>query len=123
MLQTMLYRARIPGYRGARPASWAAGVLVFFLLVPPGCGLNRSGPEEDVPRPDIVEVQERHTPEWMKLPRVIGTGIGLCDEEPCIRVFLSAASPEAEKAIPEKVEGYRVEVVVTGVFRPRGPGG
>jgi hypothetical protein len=99
-----------------------AALLLLFLLLP-ACGLNGPSAEDAVPRPPIEQVQERHTPEWMKLPRVIGTGIGLCDEEPCIRVFLSAASPEAEKAIPEKVEGYRVEVVVTGVFRPRGPGG
>jgi len=102
----------------------SAALLILFLLLP-ACGLNRSGPsaEDDVPRPPIEEVQERHTPAWMELPRVVGTGIGLCDEEPCIRVFVSAASPEAEKAIPEKVEGYRVEVVVTGIFRPRRPGG
>lgn len=68
----------------------------------------------------IEEVQEAHTPEWMELPGVVGTGIGLCeDEEPCIRVFLQAPSPEAEAAIPERVEGYRVELVVTGPFRPR----
>jgi len=101
----------------------SAVLLLLFLLLP-ACGLNR-GPsaEEAVPRPPIEEVQERHTPAWMELPRVVGTGIGLCDEEPCIRVFLSAASPEAEKAIPKKVEGYPVEVVVTGIFRPRRPGG
>jgi hypothetical protein len=75
-------------------------------------------------RPPIEEVQERYTPTWMELPRVVGTGIALCDdEEPCIRVFLSSASPEAEEAIPKEVEGYRVEVVVTGIFRPRRPEG
>ncbi len=102
-------------------------VLLSFLLafLLSACGLNRSEPsaEEDVPHPTIEEVQERHTPAWMEIPGVVGTGIGLCDDEPCIRVFLAAPSPEAEKAIPKEVEGYRVEVVVTGPFRPRGPGG
>jgi hypothetical protein len=98
--------------------------MIFFLLIPLACGLNRSDPsaEEDVPHPTIEEVQERHTPEWMDIAGVVGTGIGLCDGEPCIRVFLAAPSPEADQAIPKEVEGYRVEMVVTGPFRPRRPG-
>lgn len=84
-----------------------------------------------MPTRPIEEVQEAHTPAWMELPGVVGTGIGLCDREegadpprePCIRVFLSRASPEAEEAIPERVEGYRVELVVTGPFTPRTPPG
>lgn len=102
-----------------RSCTLAGGILLA------SCGLLRNDAEETMNEgpATIEEVQERYTPEWMALPRVVGTGIGLCDDEPCIRVFLSARSPEAEKAIPEKVEGYRVEVVVTGPFRPRPPGG
>lgn len=112
-----------PRLRSRRRRVGHAGSLVLLSLLPVACGLNRSGPaEEDVPRPPIEEVQERHTPTWMKIPWVVGTGIGLCDEEPCIRVFLAARSPEAEKAIPEEVEGYPVEVVVTGSFQPHRPG-
>ncbi len=80
--------------------------------------------------PTIEEAQERFTPEWMALPGVTGTGIGRCvleggtetdgPWEPCIRVFLSEPSPDAEQAIPSRASGYRVEVVVTGRFRPRG---
>jgi hypothetical protein len=107
-----------------------AGCLTLVLLVLTACGLNRTDlPEEDMPEPTIQEVQERYTPDWMELPGVVGTGIGLCEAEdepegpgePCIRVFLARPSPEAEDAIPERVEGYRVELVVTGEFRPRGP--
>jgi hypothetical protein len=111
--------------RGGRPA----GLLLLFALgtiAAAACGYPRSdAPQEndvEEPRRSIEEVQEAHTAEWMKLPGVVGTGIGLCDEEePCIRVFLSAPSPEAEGAIPARVEGHRVELVVTGTFRPRVP--
>ncbi len=71
--------------------------------------------------PTIEEVQERYTTEWMALAGVVGTGIGACDGEPCIRVFLARPSPEAEERIPPEVEGYRVELEVTGEFRPRSP--
>jgi len=96
-----------------------------------GCGLvrNDTPEEEQVPQRSIEEVQEAYTPGWMELDGVVGTGIGLCETEegadlpgePCIRVFLSEPSPEAEDAIPDEVEGYRVELVVTGPFRPRLP--
>lgn len=73
-----------------------------------------------MPERTIQEVQEAYTDEWMAIPGVVGTGIGLCDDdEPCIRVFLSAPSPEAEERIPARVEGYRVELVVVGPFRSR----
>jgi hypothetical protein len=114
-----------PGTASAGPRRRFGNLtLTIPLFLAAGCGLLRSDDEErmnDDP-PTIEEVQERHTPDWMELPGVVGTGIGLCDDEPCIRIFLSAPSPEAEKAIPERVEGYRVEVVVTGAFRPRSDG-
>ncbi|TVR66016.1 MAG: hypothetical protein EA422_02790 [Gemmatimonadales bacterium] len=89
-----------------------------------GCGLFANGNdtgEDDVTQRSIQEVQEAFTPEWMELPGVVGTGLALCDGEPCIRVFLARESPEARAAIPEEVEGYPVEVVVTGPFEPRVP--
>lgn len=73
-----------------------------------------------MPERTIQQVQETHAARWMALSSVVGTGIGLCDDdEPCIRVFLSAPSPEAEERIPDRIEGYRVELVVVGPFRTR----
>lgn len=107
------------------------GCLTLALLALTACGPNRSHvpAEEDMSEATIEEVQEAHTPRWMELPGVVGTGIGLCQVEddpdgpgePCIRVFLARPSPEAEAAIPVEVEGYQVELVVTGEFRPRSP--
>lgn len=72
-----------------------------------------------MPERPIEEVQEAYTPEWMELAAVVGTGIGECDGEPCIKVYLAEPSEEADEAIPDSVEGHRVETVVTGPFRPR----
>ena len=98
-------------------------MTLALLVVTSACGPNRSepSPDEHVPRPTIQEVQEAHTPEWMQLPGVVGTGIGLCEGEPCIRIFLSEPSPETEAAIGERVAGYRIDFEVTGRFTPRPP--
>lgn len=81
-----------------------------------GAGESKERAGEGVSR-SIEEVQEAHTPEWMEIPGVVGTGIGLCDEEPCIKVFVARRTEEIEREVPEKVEGYRVRIEVTGEFR------
>lgn len=89
-----------------------------------GCGGpdGTDGPAgEEVPAATIQEVQEAHTEAWMELPGVTGVGIGLCDGEECIRIFLARPSPEAERAIPDRVDGYEVDLEVTGGFRSRTP--
>ena len=68
----------------------------------------------------IQEVKEAHERSWMALPGVMGVGIGLCDGDECLRVFVTRASQEVREAIPERVGGYRVELEVTGTVRPRG---
>jgi len=60
-----------------------------------------------------------HTDSLMALPGVVGTALGLCDAAPCIRVFLADSSDEVRKAIPLRLDGYRVRPEVTGPFRAR----
>ena len=71
----------------------------------------------------IEEVQDAYTPDWMDLPGVVGTGIALCDDEPCIKVFVSGAVVPLQGLIPDEVEGYRVALEATGRFEPRDSGG
>jgi hypothetical protein len=75
-----------------------------------------------VTRKTIEEVLATHTPSLMSYPGVVGTAIGLCGDAPCIRVFLADASAPARGMIPERLEGYPVQVDVTGPFRARGAG-
>lgn len=63
----------------------------------------------------IEEVLKAVTPGWMTLAEVIGTGIGLSERnEPCIRVFMAVHHAPTERALPRRVSGYPVEVMVTG---------
>ena len=108
----------------ARLALWTTACVVALACsgvaaCSPGADRLESPQEEEMSQPTIEEVQDAHTEEWMALPGVVGTGIGLCDGEPCIRVFLSRPSPETEEAIPSRVEGYPVDVRVTGEIEPR----
>lgn len=67
----------------------------------------------------IEEVLRANTPGWMAIPGVVGTGIGLCDAGPCLKVFAAERTPEIRERIPDSVEGYAVRVEVTGEFQAR----
>ena len=68
-------------------------------------------------RRSIEVVQDAHTDSLMRIPGVVGTAIGLCDEKPCIKVLVVRATPEVRKAIPDSLEGYRVVLDETGTIR------
>jgi len=94
----------------------AAVLLVSGMLV--ACsGTQRGG--ATVTRRSIDEVLAAHTDSLMMLPGVVGTAVGLCDSQRCIKVLLADSSAAAKARIPERLEGYRVVVEVTGVIRPR----
>ncbi len=92
----------------------AAGILT-------GCG-SYSGPGElekgqSMPERTIEQVQEEHTDDWMAIPGVEGTAIGLSEGKPCIRIFTSLKPKELRDKIPSTAEGYPVIIEETGVFR------
>ena len=53
----------------------------------------------------------------MAISGVVGTGQGLCDGEPCIKVFVIKKTQELEEKIPVKIEGYKVQIEETGKVR------
>ena len=67
----------------------------------------------------IDDVLAAHSDSLMALPGVVGTAIGLCDAERCIKVLVADPSAETRGRIPRRLEGYRVVVEVTGIIRPR----
>ena len=72
--------------------------------------------EEAMPSKTIEEVLKEHTEELMSIPGVVGTGEGLCNGKPCIKVFVIEITPELEQKILNILEGYAVEVEETGEF-------
>ena len=65
----------------------------------------------------IEQVQEEHTDEWMEIPGVEGTAIGLFEGKPCITVFSSIKAKQLRDKIPQTVEGYPVIIEETETFR------
>jgi len=70
-----------------------------------------------MPERAIEQVQEEHTDDWMAIPGVEGTAIGLFEGKPCIKIFTSSKSQEIRAKIPLTVDGYPVIIEETGVFR------
>ncbi len=103
-------------------------ILVFQLSICAVCafgglaGCSRSDVGEvekggDMAERTIEQVQEAHTNEWMAIPGVEGTAIGLFEGKPCIKVFSSRKAEQLRPPIPSVVEGYPVIIEKTGTFR------
>ncbi len=65
----------------------------------------------------IEEVLEKHTEELMSIPGVVAVGEGLCDNNPCVKVYLSKKSPDSDGKIPRILEGYEVATEVIGEIK------
>ena len=79
----------------------------------------RTAEVDTVSQRSIIEVQEAHAERWEALDGVEGTGVGRCEGEPCIKVFVREKTAELEEEVPPEVEGYPVRLEVTGPFRAR----
>ena len=91
----------------------AVFALLALLLV--ACARR----EDTVPRRSIDEVLAAHNDSLMALPGVVGTAIGFCDSERCITVYVTDSAAMRGTKLPERLEGYRVKVEVSGQFKAR----
>ena len=87
---------------------------LVFVVAMAACGRNK-----DVATQDIDAVLAAHTDSLLALPGVVGTAVGWCDGERCIKVLVADSNANTRRQIPDRLEGYRVVVEVTGIIRPR----
>ncbi len=78
---------------------------------------NSSGEEKKILEMKIEEVLKKYTDNLMSMSGVVGIGQGLCDGEPCIKVFLIRKTQELGEKIPRELEGYKVKIEETDKFR------
>ena len=103
---------------------WRRRITALLVMGAIGAcaGAPRGALEEtnrDVATQDIDAVLAAHTDALLALPGVVGTAVGLCDGERCIKVLVADANADARRRIPDRLDGYRVVVEVTGIIRPR----
>ena len=68
-------------------------------------------------RKPLERVLEEHREQLMALPGVVGTAMGLCAGEPCIKVFVVEKTGDLLKQIPTEIEGYQVAIDETGEIK------
>jgi hypothetical protein len=108
------------GRRACRDAFRGAW-LALLVAIPLGCGApaDDSRRTEPSPMPPIAQVIERHAPELMKIPGVVGVYEGETRAHaPCIRIMVVKRTRDLEARLPRRLEGHPVEIEETGVIRP-----
>lgn len=65
----------------------------------------------------IEQVLEERTDQWMTIPGVEGTAIGIFEDQPCIVILSSVAPQQLRSKIPETLNGYQVVIQQTGTFQ------
>jgi hypothetical protein len=65
----------------------------------------------------IKEVLKKHTRDLMSMPGVVGTGQGLCEGKPCIKVLVIEKTPDLDQKIPKTLDGYPVVIEETGPIK------
>jgi hypothetical protein len=69
-----------------------------------------------------IEVKKRHQEELMKIPHVLGMGIGLAGpdkNEVIIEVYVEEMNPELYQKLPQRLEDFRVIPIITGKIVPK----
>ena len=75
------------------------------------------GAEKGMSGKAVGEVLRKHTDELLTLPGVVGTGEGLCDGRPCIKVYVVEKTPELEQEIHRLLDPCPLSIEETGRFR------
>ncbi len=91
----------------------AAGSVTGCSYTGPG-GLEKG---QYMPDKTIEQVLKDRTDEWMAIPGVEGTAIGLYEGKRCIKIFTSSKPQQLRDKIPPMVEGHPVIIEETGAFR------
>ena len=81
-------------------------------------GPKRTPPVVNAPK-SIDAVLAAHTDSLMAVPGVVGTAVGRCAGAPCIRVLVTRNSEELRRRIPRELEGFPVQIDVSGPVVPR----
>ncbi|HEY9426845.1 MAG TPA: hypothetical protein VIR34_06800 [Gemmatimonadaceae bacterium] len=93
--------------------------LTILLVAFAACGPSGSsgGDARGSAMPSITDVLKRHTDSLMSIPGVVGVGRGEKGGAPTIYVMVERMTDSLRRALPDSIEGYAVDVNVTGEIK------
>ena len=98
----------------------AGRVIVVLLAGAVACSRSQPGGRGTIVAARSIDaVLAAHTDSLLAIPGVVGTAVGLCGSERCIKVLVANSKTAVMHRIPSSLEGYRVVVEVTGAITPR----
>ena len=105
-------------YEKIKRISQKIGLIVIAAFVIT-CAIRVGEPQGEniMKQKTIQKVLKEHTNELMSVPGVVGTAQGLCNDKPCIKVYVIEKTPELNQKIPKNLEGYPVSIEETGEIR------
>lgn len=65
----------------------------------------------------IQEIQQKHQYDLMRIPGVVGVGIGLEADESVLVVMVAKQTRTIKRKVPKQLDGYRLVIQETGVIR------
>ncbi len=78
---------------------------------------QQGGGRSSSPARPLSDVLLDHQASLLHSPGVVGVGIGRCGDEPCIKIFITEDTAEYTASLPASIEGYKVDVIVSGEIR------
>jgi hypothetical protein len=89
------------------------------VLALAGCGGSGDGRANGTPSLTAAQAIALHSDSLLAVPGVVGLYEGRSSAgETVIRIMLAKRSAETERRLPRRLEGYRVEVEVSGPIEP-----
>jgi len=97
--------------------------LLAAIILMTGCGQAKTrdtGGQAVADAPRTIEaVLAAHSDSLMAVPGVLATAVGRCKGAPCIRILVSRVTDEVQRRVPSQLEGFPVQVDVSGPIVPR----
>ncbi len=92
--------------------------LLWLLNTTVACSQQGGNQPKEIPMEKTIEtVLKEQTGNLMGIPGVVGTAQGLCSGKPCVKVYVVKKTSDLVKQIPATLEGYAVEIQVTGEIK------
>ncbi len=92
-------------------------LIAFLAFTLPATNIAGYRGKNPMAAETIKGALKKHTRDLMSMPGVVGTGQGLCEGKPCIKVFVIEKTPDLNQKIPKTLEGYPVVVEETGEIK------